>query len=46
MGFFEKLNTPVAVLVVVAIFLTIDGFLLYGYQQSLPSGENIAVTIP
>ena len=46
--FIEKLNTPVAVVVVLVIFLTLDGFLFYRYQQhqqrSLPSGEDVAAT--
>ncbi len=44
MKFIEKLNTPVAVVVVLAIFLALDGFLLYRYQQSLPSGKQVATT--
>ncbi len=31
----RNLNAPVAVLVVLALFLVVDGFLLYRYQQSL-----------
>lgn len=45
MKFIEKLNTPVAVVVVLGIFLLLDGFLFYGYpQRSLPSGEDVAAT--
>jgi hypothetical protein len=41
MKFIEKLNTPVAVAVVFAIFLTVDGFLFYRFQErSLPSEED------
>ena len=32
---FERLNSPIAVLVILAFFLIVDGFLLYRYQQSL-----------
>src|SRR5215218_6926236 len=31
----ERLNSPVAVLVVLVLFLVVDGFLFYRYQQSL-----------
>ena len=41
MKLIEKLNTPVAVVVVFAIFLTVDGFLFYRFQErSLPSEED------
>jgi len=42
--FFEKLNTPVAVVVILAISLVLDGFLWYRYQQPSPSGEHVATT--
>lgn len=44
MRFFEKLNTPVAAVVALAIFLVLDGFLWYRYQQPSPSGEHVATT--
>ncbi len=40
MRFIEKLNTPVAVFLVLAVFLILDGFLFYRYQQSLRSTES------
>jgi hypothetical protein len=41
MKFSEKLNTPVAVVEVFAIFLTVDGFLFYRFQErSLPSEKD------
>jgi len=42
--FFEKLNTPVAAVVALAIFLVLDGFLWYRYQQAPPPGERVAAT--
>jgi cytoskeletal protein RodZ len=38
----ERLNSPIAVVVVLVLFLAIDGFLLYRYQQTLHSTENEA----
>jgi cytoskeletal protein RodZ len=36
--FFGKLNSPVALIVVVVLFVALNGFLFYGYQlDSLPS---------
>ena len=41
MRFLERLNSPVVLVVAVAVFLVLDGFLLYRYQQSLqPTGES------
>jgi hypothetical protein len=42
----EKLNKLSAMVVVLALVLVIDGFLLYrfSYQRTLPSAENIAAT--
>ena len=40
----EKLNTPVAVLVVLVLFLAADGFLFYRYQQTLRDTESAAAT--
>ncbi len=37
---FDRLNSPTAVLVVFALFLIMDGLLLYRYQQSLPTAES------
>ena len=45
-GVFEKLNTPVAVVVTLVLFLIVNGFLFYRYQQLLPSPESIAATQP
>jgi Ethanolamine utilization protein EutJ (predicted chaperonin) len=36
----RNLNSPVAVLVVLALFLVVNGFLLYRYQQSLQTAES------
>ncbi len=44
MRFFEKVNTPVAAVVALAIFLVLDGFLWYRYQQASPSGKHVATT--
>lgn len=35
MKFFDLLNTPVAVVVVLAVVLVVNGLLLYRYQASL-----------
>jgi hypothetical protein len=45
-GFSKKLNTPVAVVVILVLFLVVDGFLFYRYQQLLPSPESIAAAQP
>jgi cytoskeletal protein RodZ len=41
-SFLEKLNSPVAVAVVLIVALIIDGFLFYRYQQTLRSTGNDA----
>ncbi len=33
----ERLNSPIAVAVALMLFLVLDGFLLYRYQQDLQS---------
>ena len=38
----EKLNTPTAVVLVLAFFLIVDSFLFYRYQQNLPTAVNYA----
>ncbi len=35
MSFLDKLNSPVLVAVVLVVFLILDGFLFYRYQQSM-----------
>jgi hypothetical protein len=40
----RNLNSPVAVLVVLALFLVVNGFLLYRYQQSLQTAESAVGT--
>ncbi len=41
MSFLDKLNSPVVLAVVLVVFLVLDGFLFYRYQQSLRStGEG------
>ena len=42
----ERLNSPVVLVVAVAVFLILDGFLLYRYQQSLRSPEESASNAP
>jgi cytoskeletal protein RodZ len=44
--FLERLNSPVVLVVAVAVFLVLDGFLLYRYQQSLQSPEESASDAP
>lgn len=46
MRFFERLNNPVTVVVVLAFFLALDGFLLYRYSQQLPTAGNVIDTQP
>ena len=46
MWFVEKLNTTGAVVIVLALFLVVDGFLLYRYQQSLPDAGDVSTTQP
>ena len=42
----ERLNSPVVLVVAVAVFLILDGFLLYRYQQSLRAPEESASNAP
>ena len=42
MRFLDKLNTPMAVLVVLVFFLLLDGFLFYSHQQEAPQSLNDA----
>ncbi len=44
--FMDKLNSPVALAVVLGLFLIVDGFLLYRYQQSLRSAGTIVADRP
>jgi hypothetical protein len=44
--FIEKLNTPLAVVIVLVLFLVADGFLLYRYQQSMPDSGDVSATQP
>jgi Domain of unknown function (DUF4115) len=44
MRFFEKLTTPIAVVVVLVFFLVVDGFLFYRYQQSLTESLGTVYT--
>ena len=46
MRFLERLNSPVVLVVAVAVFLVLDGFLLYRYQQSLQSAGESASDAP
>ncbi len=46
MRFLERLNSPVVLVVVVAVFLVLDGFLLYRSQQSLRTTEESASNAP
>lgn len=46
MRFIKRLNTPVAIFVVLAFFLALDGFLLYHYQQQLLTAANVTDTQP
>jgi cytoskeletal protein RodZ len=46
MRFLERLNSPVVLVVAVAVFLVLDGFLLYRYQQSLQSTGGSASDAP
>jgi cytoskeleton protein RodZ len=42
----ERLNSPIALVVAVTVFLVLDGLLLYRYQQSLRSAEDSASNTP
>ena len=44
MRFIEKLNTPFVVVPVLVLFLALDGFLFYRYQQALRSTEEEGAT--
>ena len=46
MRFLERLNSPIALVVAVTVFLVLDGLLLYRYQQSLRSTEESASNAP
>ncbi len=43
MSFLEKLNSPAVAAVVLVVFVLLDGFLFYRYQQSLQSPGNGAM---
>ncbi len=42
----ERLNSPIALVVALTVFLVLDGLLLYRYQQSLRSTEGGASNAP
>jgi hypothetical protein len=42
----ERLNSPIALVVALTVFLVLDGLLLYRYQQSLRSTEGGAPNAP
>jgi len=42
----ERLNSPIALVVALTVFLVLDGLLLYRYQQSLRSTEGSASNTP
>ncbi len=42
----ERLNSPIALVVALTVFLVLDGILLYRYQQSLRSTEESASNAP
>ena len=42
----ERLNSPIALVVALTVFLVLDGLLLYRYQQSLRSPEGSAPNAP
>ena len=46
MSLLEKLNSPLVVVLVLAVFLILDGFLFYRYQSSLRSAQNDATNTP
>lgn len=46
MRFLERLNSPAVLVVAVTVFLVLDGFLFYRYQQSLRSIEGSASDTP
>lgn len=46
MRFLERLNSPTVLVAAVVVFLVLDGFLLYKYQQSLRSAGEITPDAP
>jgi cytoskeletal protein RodZ len=44
--FLERLNSPTVLVVAVVVFLVLDGFLLYRYQQALRSTEQSTPNAP
>jgi cytoskeleton protein RodZ len=44
--FLERLNSPIVVVAALVVFLVLDGFLLYRYQQSLQSTRGGASNAP
>ena len=42
----ERLNSPIALVIALTVFLVLDGLLLYRYQQSLRSTEGGASNAP
>ena len=46
MRFLERLNSPTVLVVAVVVFLVLDGFLLYRYQQALRSTEQSTPNVP
>ena len=46
MRILERLNSPIALVIAVTVFLVLDGLLLYRYQQSLRSTEESASNAP
>ncbi len=46
MSFLDKLNSPAVVAVVLVVFVVLNGFLFYRYQQSLHSTGNDAANAP
>ena len=46
MRFLERLNSPIALMVALTVFLLLDDLLLYRYQQSLRSTEGSAPNAP
>ena len=46
MRFFEKLNSPIVVSVVLVLFLVVDGYLLYRHQRFILDAANVSVTPP
>jgi hypothetical protein len=42
----ERLNTPIAVVIVLVLFLVVDGLLFYGYPQSRLDTAEAAIAYP